>query len=62
MTHPIDVIAPECPFNLCINCFYLLVDFISQTFTVLLTDPAPINLDLGENRQQFTDDGYYCEL
>lgn len=53
-----DVTAPAWPFNLCKACFSLL-DFISQTFTVLLTEPAAINLDLGENIQQFIDDGSY---
>ena len=57
-----EVIAPEWPLSLWSNCFYLLADFISHTLTVLFTEPAPINLDLGENRQQFTEDGSYCEL
>jgi hypothetical protein len=34
--------------------------FISQTLTVLLTEPAATNLDLGENKQQLMDDGSSC--
>lgn len=60
--HPIDVTAPEWPFSLCNSCFYLVVDFISHTLTVLFTEPAPIYLDFGENKQQLIDDGYYWEL
>lgn len=57
-THPKEVIPPECPFSLCRSCLSLLVDFISHILTVLFADPAPIYLDLGENRQQFMEDGY----
>jgi len=54
--HPIEVTAPAWPFSLRRGYFYLLA-FMSQIFTVLLTEPAAINLDLGENMQQLIEEG-----
>lgn len=56
--HPMEVTAPAWPFSFLIGYFYLLV-FISQTLTVLLTEPAAIYLDLGENKHELMEEGSY---
>lgn len=53
-----EVTAPECPLSFLTGYFYLLV-FMSQIFTVVLTEPAAIYFDLGENRQQLIEEGSY---
>ena len=57
-TQPMEVTAPAWPLSFLIGYFYLLV-FISQTLTVLLTDPAAIYLDLGENKHELIEEGSY---
>jgi len=54
--HDIDVIDPPFPLSFFIGSFYF-PPFVSHIFTVLLTDPAAIYFDLGENIQQFTETG-----
>lgn len=61
LIHAIEVTDPEWPFNLRYGYFYLFI-FISHILTVLLTEPAAINLDLGENIQQFKEEGYSFPL
>lgn len=55
-SHDIDVMDPPIPFSFLKASFYL-PPFNSHILTVLLTAPAAIYLDLGENRQQFTETG-----
>ena len=56
LTQAREVTAPTCPFSFFMGSRSFMC-FMSQILTVLLTEPAAMNFDLGEKMQQFTEAG-----
>jgi hypothetical protein len=55
------VTPPEWPLKLR-GCYFYLLDFRFQIFSVLFTEHAAMNRDLGEKLQQLMKDGYSFPL